>query len=142
MKSKLMFATCGLALFSTGCLHPKIGPKSLPRDRAAYSTGVAESWKEQMLLNVVKLRYLDAPTFVDVGNIVVSYTLTQTASVGARINSPAGTAQESLGVGGVFSNTPTITYTPLMGSKYIQGLLTPLPSALVFGSIENGYPLT
>jgi hypothetical protein len=31
---------------------------SLSRDRAAYRTGVAESWKEQMLLNVVKVRYI------------------------------------------------------------------------------------
>jgi hypothetical protein len=138
MNSSLVLATCALALFSTGCLHPKMGPKSLPRDRAAYSTGVAESWKEQMLLNVVKMRYMDAPTFVDVGNIVVSYTLTQTASVGATVNSSAGTASENLGVGGVFSNTPTITYTPLTGSKFIQGLLTPLPPAAVFGAIQNG----
>jgi hypothetical protein len=140
MKSKLMLATSGLALFSTGCLHPKIGPKSLPRDRAAYSSGVAESWKEQMLLNVVKIRYVDAPTFVDIGNIVVSYTLTQTASLGAQINSSAGTAQETLGVGGVFSNTPTITYMPLTGSRFIQGLLTPLSPAVVFGAIQNGTP--
>jgi hypothetical protein len=138
MKSKLRLATCAVALLSTGCLHPKIGPNSVPRDRAAYSSGVAESWKQQMLLNIVKLRYMDSPTFVDVGNIVVSYTLTQTASAGTQINSPAGSAQGNLGVGGVFSNTPTITYTPLTGSKYIQGLLTPLAPALVFGAIQNG----
>ena len=140
MKRKLVLASCSLALLSTGCLHPRIGPKSLPRDRADYSTGVAESWKQQMLLNVVKVRYLDAPTFVDVGNIVMSYTLTQTASAGAQINSPAGTAQETLGVGGIFSNSPTITYTPMTGSKFIQGLLTPLPPAIVFGAIQNGSP--
>ncbi len=139
MKSKVMLFACGFALFSTGCLHPKIGPQSLPRDRATYSTGLAESWKEQMLLNVVKLRYIDAPTFVDIGNIVVSYTLTQTASLGAQIHSSAGT-EGDLGFGGLFSNTPTITYTPLTGSKFIQGLLTPLSPAAVFGAIQNGVP--
>ena len=140
MKTKLTPAAFVFALFSTSCLHPKIGPKSLPNDRASYSSGVGESWKEQMLMNIVKLRYIDAPTFVDVGNIVSSYTLTQSASLGAQVNSSAGTAQENIGVGGVFSNSPTITYTPLTGSKFIQGVLTPLPPSLVFGAIQNGVP--
>ena len=39
MKTKLIFVICSLALFETGCLHPTIGPKSLPRDRALYSAG-------------------------------------------------------------------------------------------------------
>ena len=64
MKRRLTFVTCGLALLVTGCLHPMYGPNSVPRDRAAYSSGLADSWKEQMLLNIVKLRYVDAPTFV------------------------------------------------------------------------------
>jgi hypothetical protein len=140
MLSKRVVLTCSVALFSTGCLHPRIGPQSLPRDRAAYSGGVAESWKEQMLLNVVKMRYIDAPTFVDVGNIVSSYTLTQTASLGAQVNSSGPTTVENFGVGGVLSNSPTVTYVPLTGSKFIQGVLTPLPPAAVFGAIQNGVP--
>lgn len=60
-KAKVSFVICSLALFTTGCLHPTIGPKSLPPDRAGYSAGIADSWKEQMLLNIVKLRYIDAP---------------------------------------------------------------------------------
>ena len=137
MKSKLTFVACCLALSLTGCLHPTIGPKSLPRDRAAYSSGLSDSWKEQMLLNIVKLRYIDAPTFVDIGNIVVSYTLTQDANAGGAIT-PGGNSSAALGINGSFSNTPTITYTPLTGNKFIQGLLTPLQPASVFGAIQNG----
>src|SRR4051794_25257574 len=37
---------------TTGCLHPKIGPQSLPIDRAAYSASLSDSWKEQALLNI------------------------------------------------------------------------------------------
>ena len=60
MKTKLLFVICSLASFTTGCLHPTIGPKLLPRDRALYGAGLADSWKEEMLLNIVKLRYIDA----------------------------------------------------------------------------------
>jgi hypothetical protein len=56
-------------------MHPKIGPNSLPRDRSLYSLSLADSWKEVTLLNIVKVRYLDPPVYVDIANIVSSYTL-------------------------------------------------------------------
>ena len=138
MKSKLIFDCCGTILFTTDCLYPKIGPQSLPRDRAAYSSGLADSWKEQMLLNIVKLRYIDPPACVDVSSITTGYSLTQTASAGAQVNTPAGATQENLGVGASLGYTPTITYSPLTGSAFIQGLLTPLPPTMIFGAIQNG----
>ncbi len=32
----------GVALATTGCLHPKVGPQSLPRDRELYSISLAD----------------------------------------------------------------------------------------------------
>ena len=129
-----------IMLMSTGCLHPKLGPQSLPRDRALYSSGLSDSWKEQMLLNIVKLRYVDAPTFIDVGSIVSSYTLSETATATGTIVPGTSGSGAAIGIGGTFSNSPTITFTPLTGSKFIQGLLTPLPPTAVFNAIQNGTP--
>ena len=134
-----LFLTWALACFATGCIHPKIGPNSLPRDRALYSTSLADSWKQQALLNIVKVRYVDPPVFVDVGSIVASYTLSQGATLEGTIE-PSGSNSLTLGGSAVFSNTPTITYTPLTGSAYIKGLMTPLPPTLVFSGIQNGLP--
>jgi hypothetical protein len=133
------FAVLILASCTAGCLHPRIGPQSLPRDRAAYSVSLSDSWKEETLLNIVKVRYVDPPIFVDVGNIVASYTLSQNASVGGTIV-PNGTGNANLSGSVGLSNSPTITYTPLTGNAYIKGLITPLPAEVLFAAIQNGMP--
>ena len=73
------------------------------------------------------------------GNIVASYTLAQTASVGGTVV-PSGGSNATLGGSIGLSNTPTITYTPLTGSAYIKGLATPLSPELLFSAIQNGLP--
>lgn len=139
MTKPLAAAIFVVAFCSAGCVHPKLGPQSLTRDRPAYSTSLSDSWKQETLLNIVKVRYLDPPMFVDVGNIVASYTLAQNATAAGTIM-PGGGSNAVLSGSIALSNTPTITYTPLTGSAYIKGLMTPLSPELLFTAIQNGLP--
>ena len=138
-RALLVFAGGGLLLF-TGC-H-SIGPASVPRDRSDYSDTISESWKRQTLLNIVKLRYLDPPIFVDVGQIVAGYQLQVGASVGGNISSDRAIQGNSLTLGSsaTYVDRPTITYVPLTGNKFIKGLMTPLPPESVFFMIQSGWP--
>ena len=52
-----------LCLLLAGC--SSLGPQSVFRDRFDYVTSISESWKRQMLLNLLKVRYADAPVFLD-----------------------------------------------------------------------------
>jgi len=130
------FAT---ALGMTGCFRA-IGPHSVARDRQLYAASLSDSWKEQTLLNIVKIRYIDPPVFVDVGNIVASYSLVQGVTVGGNIKPNGSVPDATIGGFGTFTNTPTITYTPLTGNKFIRGLATPLPPEAVFSGIQAGLP--
>ena len=138
-KRSLVCAIGALTLSVAGCYRP-IGPQSVARDRHLYAASLSDSWKEQTLLNIVKMRYLDPPVFVDVGNIVASYSLVQGVSAGGNIVPNNQTPDATVGGFGTYSNTPTITYTPLTGSKFIRGLATPFPPEAIFSSIEAGMP--
>jgi hypothetical protein len=118
-----------------------IGPKTIPRDRFDYSASMSESWKRQALLNIVKLRYMDPPSFVDVGQIVAGYSLETGIDAFGQVAKP-GAGDQFVGGGGhvVFTDRPTITYTPLTGSRFVRGLMTPIPPESLFFAIQSGWP--
>ena len=61
-----------------------IGPGTVARDRFDYNTAVSDSWKEQTLLNIVKIRYADMPLFMEVASIVSGYSLESSVNLGGR----------------------------------------------------------
>jgi hypothetical protein len=134
----------GLGLGLAGCTS--IGPATVTRDRFDYTGAVAESWKSQMLLNLVKLRYGDTPVFLDVGQIVSGYTLESTIQAGAAIFSTSGVvpgvpdSSVSLGAQGRYTDRPTITYAPLVGERFARAMMTPLPPTSLLSLIQAGYP--
>ncbi len=130
----------GAAVAFTGCVH--LGPRAIPVDRFDYSTAVADSWKQQTLLNIVKLRYMDLPVFVDVASIVSGYSLQTGVNVGGTVSSSHAVQGNYLTAGGqaVYTDRPTITYTPLTGEKFLKGLLAPIDPKNIFFLLQAGYP--
>src|SRR5215207_8379344 len=111
---------CTMATITSAslCGCQTIGPSTVARDRSDYASSISESWKRQTLLNIVKLRYLDPPIFVDVGQIISGYSLETSVSAGASLpeNASFGAGNTGTIAGAArFTDRPTITYTPLTG---------------------------
>ncbi len=121
-----------------------IGPGTIPRDRIDYVGAMADSWKQQTLLNVVRLRYADTPTFMDVSSVITSYAFigNVAANANANIGAPSTlpNAVGSIGASGTYVDRPTLSYTPLSGDKFTKSLLRPIPPAAIFQLIAAGHP--
>lgn len=126
-------------LAMAGCSH--IGPTTVAVDRFDYSTAIADSWKQQTLLNIVKLRYMDLPVFVDVANIVSGYSLQTGVSATGVLSSEKAVQGNYASISGqaVYTDRPTITYVPLTGEKFLHGLITPIDPKRVFFMLQTGY---
>ncbi len=127
-------------LFLSGCTH--LGPKTVVRDRFDYNTAISDSWKEQTLLNIVKIRYMDMPLFVDVASIVSGYTLQGTVNMASTWSSDRAVQGDffSMGSSGTFTDRPTITYKPITGQEFNKSFMTPIPPKAILFLIQTGWP--
>ena len=125
--------------FLAGCTG--IGPKTIPRDRFNYATAISDSWKNQMLLNMVKIRYADTPVFVDVASVISQYSLEGEIRLGASWSDGISGDGQNVGGTGKYRDQPTITYAPLIGKKFSESLMTPIPPPAIFFLIQAGWPV-
>ena len=118
----------------------RIGPKTVAGDRFDYTAALSNSWKEQMLANLVKIRYLDPPMFLEVAQVVATYTFEGSASVNLPDWSGAA-AGSAAGVSGRWAESPTITYNPMAGSKFSKSMLQPISPLAIFSLVQSGWPV-
>jgi hypothetical protein len=103
---------------------------------------VADSWKEQLLLNIVKTRYADAPTFLEVSSLVSGYSLETGVSINGQF-SPENLRGDSFAggeVSGKFTDRPTISYTPMTGERFARSLIAPVPLDALLFVVQGGVP--
>lgn len=136
---------CLFLMAIPGC--GSIGPTTVNRDRFDYVTAISESWKQQTLLNIVKLRYADVPVFMEVGQVISGYELEGTLSAGGTIGTgnkgAAGALGDFLnfGAGGRYLDRPTVTYAPLTGPEFVKTMMTPFPPGSIMFLVEAGWPV-
>jgi len=106
-----------------GCTS--FGSSILAEERVNYNAALQITNDEQLLLNLVRLRYMDSTAFIEVSSITAQSSF-QSGLQGGRV--PLPSIAPMFGITGNlgYSTQPTLVYTPLQGEDFIRHLMSPL----------------
>ena len=92
-----------------------------------------------MLLNMVKIRYGDAPVFLDVTSVINQYATETEVHGSLAWDAFLPTDSQNVGASHKYADRPTISYQPLQGDKFTRGLMTPIPPHSILALMEAGW---
>ncbi|RAI58741.1 hypothetical protein [Roseicella frigidaeris] len=135
-----LLAAALLPALLAGCAG--VGPQRLDMDQMGYAEALGEGTKRQMLLNMVRMRYGDVPTFLSVSQLISGYQLQSTGQLGLNAYPNAAPGNYAT-VGGTvqYTTRPTFTFTPVTGERFAQSYLRPLAPAELLSLAQSGAPV-
>jgi hypothetical protein len=122
----------------TGC-KSSIGAKTVVRDQFDYAEALRDAAKEQMLLNMVGLRYAESPQFLKVTSVINQYSLEGDVRLLSPPYDASAAVGSPVGVSGRYADRPTLTYIPLSGAEFTKSVLTPIPPRSIMSLIQAGW---
>lgn len=119
----------------------RLDPDVIQAGSNDYNIAMQSSRDEQMLLNLVRLKYHDTPYFLEASSVSSQFRLTTQVSASADLE--ARPVRDTIGIGGniSFNEQPTITYTPLQGNDFVQRLLIPVPLDTIMLLVDSGWSI-
>ncbi len=129
------------SVVTAGCTT--FGPYALDQTRLHYNEVIKRTTEEQLLLNIVRLRYTDTPSSLAVSAIAAqferSYSLQLTPFfVAGNDASFTAVLPQALGLG---ADRPTLSLTPLDDQEFTRKLFTPLPLDGVIYLAKTTWPI-
>lgn len=130
-------------VLSCGC-QSTFGPRALKYTHPAYNQVIVNTLDQQMLLNLVRLKYRDSVFFLNINSVTASFTMGAQMGVEGEYGIDW---KRDLGDGRVvrpnigmnYSQTPTISYTPLQGEEFLEKVLTPIPIEALLLLTQSGW---
>lgn len=123
-----------------GCATPR-ATAPVSQDTIAYATEIATAQQRQLLLNIVKLRYNDPVSFVEVNTLTTEEFSGRSGGIASAIGLDDGPFKEVLAgdFGMQRSQSPTAVYSVLRGGAYAQQLLQPVAPESIFLLSQSGW---
>jgi len=123
-----------------GC-QSTFGPRALKNTHLAYNQVIANTLYQQMLLNLVRLKYRDASYFLQVGSVTASFSLGASLGLDAELDFDPGGDLMKPNAGMSYSQNPTISYTPLQGEDFLKSVLTPISLEAILVMTQSGWSI-
>lgn len=117
----------------SGCL----GPRAIHHTRSRYNEVIQTTNNEELLLNLVRLRYLENPGFLPVTGLNAQFETNLGATF--RNGYDRGPRYSNYGEGQLgFADRPTITFAPQRSPELTKGLLSRIPLETLYLISANG----
>lgn len=134
-------------LSCTGCVST--GPYDIKSTHPEYGAALNSTLDQQLLTNLVRLKYRENPLFLEVSSITESHELGISGGFkDARFyrhstSSLRGSNARYFTPTLLFENsrTPTISYHPMRGQEFLQHMMAPLPFSAVLLMSQSGWKL-
>ena len=102
-----------------------LGPQAIHRSRTDYNLAIQRTSDEQLLLNLVRLRYRDRPLFLEVTGLTTQFRFEPRVSAGFYQETGGHTSTQAEAQF-EYEEKPTVSYTPLRGKEFVQRMMTPV----------------
>jgi len=122
----------------SGCASV-FGPKALQQTHPAYNSAIANTVGQEMLQNLVRMRYRDNPNFLQIASVTASLSLESRANLNTSIDLGPGGNVVNPGVGITYADRPTISYSPLQGEDFLKSVMSPVSLEYVLVLIQSGW---
>ena len=140
-RAALTALAAALALACAACTATPRPVVPVAEDARAYADAIARAQQEQLLLNIVRLRYNDPVAFVEIERLTTQDRIAADARLSSATALDGSPFSEILSgnIGAQTSHQPTIVYENLRGKGYAEQLLRPLPPESVFLLSQSGW---
>jgi hypothetical protein len=109
-----ILAMAAVCMAAAGCM----GSWAMRGTRIGYNKSVSHTASQEMLLNIVRMRYGESPTFLDMPS-VVSQTEASMVGAGAQDAATQGLVEGTFNL----RDRPTITYSPRTGDDMAASMI-------------------
>src|SRR6056297_3880358 len=109
---------------AAGCVN--LGPRALEAGRADYNQVLRDTADQQLLANLVRLRYRDRPYYLEVSAVTTQFSFSPSVGVTGALGSPEIEQDLLIGGNAAYQEQPTVSYAPLQGDEFARRLLTPV----------------
>ncbi len=125
-----------VAIAASGC---QAGPALYESSFHQYNDAVRKTLDEQMLANLVRMRYFQSPIFLQVSSLNTQFVLG--VNVGGTGTFTTGGAPNVFGatIGGTYEERPTISFSMPESREYYGRLLAPLSADQITSLILAGF---
>jgi hypothetical protein len=129
-----------VVLLASGCHFPS---RIVERTHSDYNQAIRQTGAEQLLLNVVRVRYDEMPLFLEISSISTQFSIQQSVGVTGTIYENVGPTNVpnvwGLSGNASYSESPIVTWSVPESREFLGKMMAPLSADQLTVLVQSGW---